>query len=99
MDIRIQSVHFDATEQLKEFVNKKVSKLGKYSDDIIDADVILKVTKPESANNKDASIKLYIKNGDIFASKIADTFEEAIDMSVEALEKQLIKRKEKVQAK
>ena len=27
MEIRIQSIHFDATEQLQAFIQKKVSKL------------------------------------------------------------------------
>ena len=31
MEIRIQSVNFDATEQLKAFIEKKVSKLEKSS--------------------------------------------------------------------
>ncbi|NDV95383.1 ribosome-associated translation inhibitor RaiA [Dysgonomonas sp. 521] len=99
MNIAIQSVHFDATTQLKEFIEKKISKLDKFSDQIVDAEVILKVVKPEVANNKEASIKLNIKNGELFANKIADTFEEAIMQGVEALEKQVLKAKEKAQAK
>mgnify|MGYP000611289720 FL=1 len=34
MEIRIQSIHFDATEQLQAFIQKKVSKLEKYYEDI-----------------------------------------------------------------
>ena len=34
MDIRIQSIHFDASEQLQAFIQKKVSKLEKYYEDI-----------------------------------------------------------------
>ena len=30
MDIRIQSIHFHASEQLQAFIQKKVSKLEKY---------------------------------------------------------------------
>jgi len=99
MDIQIQSLHFDATEKLQSFIQKKVNKLSKYSDDIISADITLKVIKPEASMNKDAAIKLKVKNDDLFASKTAETFKEAIDLSVEALEKQLIKYKEKAQAK
>ncbi|HCF80452.1 MAG TPA: RNA polymerase subunit sigma-54, partial [Porphyromonadaceae bacterium] len=36
-----------------------------------------------------------LKNGEAFASKVADTFEEAIDLCAEALEKQILKTKEK----
>lgn len=95
MDIQIQSLHFDATSQLKEFIQKKVAKLDKFSGLIVDGEVFLKVVKPEVANNKEASIKLNIKSGELYANKIADTFEEAIVSCCEALEKQLIKSKEK----
>ena len=99
MDIRIQALHFDATEKLQDFIQKKVSKLEKYSDNIVDAEVVLKIVKPETANNKEASVKLNVKNGDFFAGKTADTFEEAIDLAVEALEKQIRKFKEKTSPK
>lgn len=99
MNIVIQSVHFDASVQLKEFIEKRISKLDKFTDQIVDAEVILKVVKPEVANNKEASVKLNIKNGELFANKVADSFEEAVVQSLEALEKQVLKVKEKAQAK
>lgn len=99
MYIAIQSVHFDASTQLKEFIEKKLSKLDKFSDLIVDAEVILKVVKPEVANNKEASVKLNIKSGELFANKTADSFEEAVMQNIEALEKQILKVKEKTQAK
>lgn len=96
MEIRIQSIRFDATDQLEAFVQKKVSKLERFYDGIIAADVALKVVKPESANNKEASIRLEIKNNDCFAEKTSDTFEGAIDEAVAALESQLERVKEKL---
>ncbi|MDR2145821.1 MAG: HPF/RaiA family ribosome-associated protein, partial [Tannerella sp.] len=62
---------------------------------ILQAEVVLKVVKPETVKNKNASIRLKIKNSDCFADKTCDTFEEAIDNAVVALEKQLIKMKKK----
>ena len=99
MNIRIQAIHFDATDQLEAFIQKKVAKLEQYFDGIISAEVSLKVVKPESAKNKEAAIRLIIKNGDCFAETVNDTFEESIDECVEALEKQLVKFKEKIRAK
>ena len=99
MNIRIQAIHFDATDQLEAFIQKKVAKLEQYFDGIISAEVSLKVVKPESAKNKEAAIRLIIKNGDCFAEKVNDTFEESTDECVEALEKQLVKFKEKIRAK
>lgn len=99
MDIRVQSIRFDASESLEAFIQKKVSKLEQYYDGILSAEVILKVVKPEAAMNKNASVSLKIKNGELFAEKTADSFEEAIDVCAEALSKQLVKHKEKAKIK
>ena len=86
MDVRIQAIHFDATAQLESFIQKKVSKLSRFHEGIMEAEVTLKVVKPETAMNKEASLKLLLAgNEDLFSSKVADTFEEAIDLAVEAL--------------
>ena len=100
MEIRIQSIHFDASEQLQAFIQKKVSKLEQYFDGIIHAEVVLKVVKPETSLNKEASVRLsFPGSGDLFSEKVADTFEEAIDLAADALVKQLQKTKEKTRAK
>ncbi len=101
MEIRIQAIHFDASEKLEKFIQKKkVSKLEQYYDGIIAVEVSLKVVKPETAQNKEAGIKVLVpRNEDMFSCKVADTFEEAVDMAVEALVKQLLKTKEKMREK
>ncbi len=99
MEIRIQSIHFDATEQLQAFIQKKVSKLEKYYEDIKKVEVSLKVIKPETAENKEAGVKVLVPNGEFYASKVCDTFEESVDVCIEALEKQLVKYKEKQRSK
>lgn len=95
MELTIQSVNFDATDQLKAFVEKKIKKLERFSEDIILAEVILKVIKPETIKNKDAAVKLKLRHREAFANKTADTFEEAIDLCIVAIEKQIFKTKEK----
>ncbi len=100
MKISIKSIHFDASTQLEMFIQKKVSKLDLFYDGILSAEVVLKVVKPETSQNKEASIKILIPKYEApFSSKIGDSFEEAIDECVSALEKQLIKIKEKSKAK
>ncbi|MCK9312098.1 MAG: ribosome-associated translation inhibitor RaiA [Bacteroidales bacterium] len=99
MEIRIQSIHFDATVALEKFIQKKVAKLEQFYDDILEAEVILKVIKPETVLNKEALVKIKVSGNELFASKISDTFEESVDVSVEALQKQLLKFKEKNRAK
>ena len=100
MNIQVNTVHFTADQKLSDFVNRKVIKLDTYFEGIIGAEVILKVVKPETANNKVAEIKLSIPGYDyLFAEKQADTFEEAIDLAVEAIRRQLAKFKEKLKDK
>ena len=99
MKLRIQSINFDATAALESYINKKTSKLDKFFDEILKVEVYLKVVKPETAINKEAEIKISIPGVDFFASKTCDTFEEAIDLTVDALEKQIRKFKEKTTKK
>ena len=80
MEVRIQAIHFDATERLQDFIQKKTAKLEKYCDDINKVEVSLKVVKPETAMNKEASMKVLVPNGEFFAEKVSDTFEESVDV-------------------
>jgi len=95
MGIIIQSIHFDATTALEQFIEKKVKKLEVFYGDILETEVALKVIKPETALNKEAQIKVKISGSELFASKVSDTFEKSVDTALEALQKQLIKIKEK----
>lgn len=95
MDIRIQSIHFDATEKLQVFVQKKVGKLEKYCDEIRKVEVSLKVVKPETAMNKETQIIVSLPGKDLIAQEICDTFEEGVDKTLDSLTRQLSKYKEK----
>ncbi len=95
MDVNIKAIKFDATEKLQDFIQKKVSKLDKYCNDIKKVEVSLKVVKPETALNKQASVTVVLPGAELFAEKICDTFEEAVTESLAAIEKQLGKYKEK----
>lgn len=95
MDVRIQAIHFEATEKLVEFINKKAEKLTRRFPAITTVDVTLKVVKPETAMNKDVLVRLVSPAGELVATKVADSFEEALDLSLNALEPQLEKQKSK----
>jgi len=100
MEVKINSVHFTADQKLVDFVNKKVGKLDTFFDGIINSEVTLKVLKPETANNKVSELRISIPaNGYLFAKKQADTFEEATDLAIDAVRKQLDKYKEKLKNK
>lgn len=96
MEATIKAIHFDASEKLVAFINKKIDKLARRYEAMTEVSVNLKVVKPETALNKEAQVKITVpQNPDLFASKTADTFEEAVDLCLRALEPALEKIKEK----
>jgi putative sigma-54 modulation protein len=95
MDIKINSIHFDADKKLVDFVNVKVKKLIQFYEGILGAEVFLRLENDQSAENKLAEIRLDVPGSDIFAKKKSKSFEESIDNVIEALKRQITKHKEK----
>ncbi len=93
MDINIKAIHFDIAEKLTAFINKKLERLARHNPAITTADVSLKVVKPETAMNKQAIVKVLLPQEEVVADKTADTFEEAVDLCLEAIARQLEKIK------
>lgn len=95
MEIKINAVSFSASSQLEEFIQKKISRLEKYNDNIINIDVTLKLEKDDQLENKVVEVTVFVKGQDVFAKKNAKKFEEAIDELYDVLKRQLVKVKEK----
>jgi putative sigma-54 modulation protein len=93
MEVRIQAIHFDATEKLNAFINKKAERLARHNNAITTVDVKLSVVKPETTMNKEAVVKVTLPQGEMVANKVANTFEEAVDLCLDAIDRQLEKRK------
>lgn len=95
MKVTINPVHFKADSKLEEFITQKVEKVCAKYNEIIDAEVSLKLDNTDTPENKIADIRLVLKGDDLFASKQSKSFEEAVDTAVDALKKQLEKYKGK----
>ncbi len=95
MNIKINSVKFSPTKELETFVEGKVKKLGHYYDDIIGAEIFLRVEGSQKLDNKVAEIKLDIPGSEFFAKKQSNSFEQSTDNAIDALRKQIIKHKNK----
>lgn len=93
MNCTIHSIHFDADKDLVNFVETKTEKLTQLHDKIIGAEVFLKLDKSDSNENKVAEIRLAVPGKDLFAKKQCKTFEEATDLAVDALKRQIKKYK------
>lgn len=74
-----------------------MSKLEKFSERIVSADVILKVDKDHEHGNKVATITLYMPGEDLVAEGRSRSFEEAVDIAVEGVRVQMVRQKEKYQ--
>ena len=96
MNIKVNTVHFDADQKLIDHVNKKVSKLGQFFDGIIEAEVFLRLQNVHDDENKIAEVKLLIPGNDLFVKKQSKTFEEAVNKAVDTLNRQVTKYKEKL---
>ena len=61
MTTNLQSVHFDADKKLIDFANEKVNKLSNLYEGLINCEIILRLDKSSSNDNKVAEIKLLAK--------------------------------------
>ncbi|WP_026839342.1 ribosome hibernation-promoting factor, HPF/YfiA family [Gillisia sp. JM1] len=96
MKVNVQSVNFNADQKLIDFIQNRLDKLEHFYDKIIYADVFLKVQKTSEKENKITEILLSIPGGDVIVKKKCKKFEECVDESISALQRQLIKKKEKM---
>ena len=95
MNIQIHSVRFDADKKLIDFVHQKLDKLTQFAEDIVNAEVYLRLDKDQERENKISEIRLELPGVPLFAKKQSKTFEEATDEAIDALKKQITKHKEK----
>ena len=93
MEIRIQSLKFDADQKLLDFVEKKVSKIGKFDDQITGVEVVLSLL--EKPDNKDVKLIVHIPGGSQVIERNAKTFEEAVNDCADAMKKKLTRHKER----
>ena len=96
MEVRVQSIHFDADQSLLDFIKKKAEKLTTFFDRIESAEVYLKLEKDtEHRENKVVEIKLLIPGTTLFVKEHNGSFEAATDIAIEAMKVQVKKHKEK----
>ncbi len=93
----IQTVGFNAQDELVDYVKTKTEGLQKFYDQIVGAEVYLKLVQDDKNNTKVAEIKLNIPGNDLHASSTTDSFEKSTNETTEKLKAQLRKLKTKLQ--
>ena len=99
MKMNLQSVNFTADQKLVDFIQKKLDKLENHFDNVIYADVYLKVENTSEKENKISEILLSIPGDEIICKKKGRRFEVGVDECVNSLGRQLQKRKDKFNAR
>ena len=98
MKVSVQSVNFNISNDLVNYIEKKVNNLEKFHDHIIGAEVFLKVQSTSEKENKIVDMKMNLPGVDVVAKKQSKTFEEAVSLAADSVKRQLVKRKEKLRA-
>ena len=98
MKVNVHAVNFTVDRKLVDFVQVRMDKLEKYYDKVVSSDVFMKVEKTSDKENKIVEVKINVPGDDFLVKKQGKTFEDAIDLSPESLERLLVKRKEKIRS-
>ena len=96
MNVKIQTVHFDADSKLITYIEKKISKLAQYHDRITNVDVYLKLDNiVHTIKDKVAEIKVMVPRHEFFVKQSSKSFEESFDEAMDAVITQIKRKKEK----
>ena len=95
MNVKIQSVKFDADKRLVDFIQAKMDKMDRFVERAIGAQVTLRIDKDDEQGNKVAIVKIDVAGDELLAERRCKTFEEAMDLCLDAIKKQIDKYKEK----
>lgn len=95
---QITARHVDVSNRVRQYAEDRTSKLEKFYDGIIDAHVILGEDN-SPAEEKTAEINVSVYQKQLSAEDSASTHEEAINLCVDHLRRQLEKYKAKLRSK
>ena len=96
MNVKIQTVRFNADEKLVLYINQKLEKLKIFNDRIVEVDVFLKFDNViHIIKDKIAEIRVYVSRHYFFAKTTTKSFEESFDEAFDSLLSQIKKKKKK----
>ncbi len=99
MEVKIQSIHFDADQRLLDHIEKKVEKIKKLYPKVTGVHVFLKLDASNGGiHQKISEIKVNLPGKILFAEDASGSFEESLDIALENVLSQLKKHKDKQQA-
>ena len=95
MQANITGHHIELTDALRDYVNEKLARLERHYDNITTVQVTLSIEKERHL----AACTLHAAGADLHADTQSGDMYAAIDALTDKLDRQLVKHKEKVQAR
>jgi len=93
MEIRVQSIKFNADQKLLDYIDKKISKIEKFYDGIVSVEVIMSLLN--EAENKNVKVNVAVPGTSVVVERNSDTFENAVTECADILKEKLTRLKEK----
>lgn len=99
MNLLITGHHVDITPSLRDYVEKKLDRVVRHFDQIIDIAVVLGVEKlSEKDKRQRAEVNLRVRGNVFHLDHYAEDLYAAIDILVDKLDRQVLRYKEKIQS-
>ncbi len=99
MQIHTEAVAFKADSKLHDYIQQRLEKMEQFIDQIIEANVTLKLENSGQIRDKIAEVRLRLPGRTLVAKSTAKTFEASIDQTLNALRRQVIRHKGKKQTR
>ena len=98
MKVNVHAVNFNVDTKLFGYVQVRLDKLEKYYDKVVSSEVFFKLDNTSEKQNKIAEIRLMVPGDEFMVKKQCKSFEEAVELAAESMERLLMKRKQKIRA-
>jgi len=96
MKLNVNAVNFEIAERLEKYITKKTARYEKLlNNPSAEMEIRMTVIKPETALNKQTQIRVLGNGPEMYAEKTCDSFEQGVDLALEAIDKQIEKLKER----
>ncbi|NAW35190.1 ribosome hibernation-promoting factor, HPF/YfiA family [Halomonas alimentaria] len=95
MQVNITGHHVELTDALRDYVSEKLTRVERHYDNITNVQVTLSVEKERQS----AACTLHAAGADLHAEAQENDMYAAIDALADKLDRQLVKHKEKAQAR
>ena len=98
MKVNVHAVNFNVDRKLVGYAQARMDKLEKYYDRVVFSDVFFKLDNTSAKVNKIAELKVSVPGDEFIVKKQCKTFEEAVELAADSMERLLIRIKQKIRA-